>query len=236
MQIEAITFDVGSTLIEPSPAVEQMFCHIAEVRGHPMRLEEVAVHMDEVDDFYESEYAKDGDFWCSREGSVGIWLDMYRYLSHLTGLAGDAEGMARSIYSEYAKPGSWRPYGDVRETLMVLRQRHIKMAIVSNWDPALTGIIEGLNLAPFFDEIVSSADVGYRKPDPAIFEIALERLGVSSGACLHVGDLPEADGRGAVAAGMKPVIIDRCDTCVGCGFTRVERLTDLPALVDALCI
>lgn len=234
MDVQAITFDVGSTLIYPDPPVEEVFLRIARERGHALKLADVAAHMDEVDEFYEQEYAKDGDFWCSKEGSVEIWLDMYRFLSHLTGVGDDADGMADAIYASYAHADLWKPYDDVREPLMELRYRHVKMAIVSNWDPALTNIIRGLKLGPFFDEIVSSADVGYRKPDPAIFDIALERLGVQPENCVHVGDLPEADGRGAAAAGMVPVIIDRHKRWQTCGFPRIERMTDLPELVDGL--
>ena len=41
--------------------------------------------MPALDAYYEAEYLRDGDFWCSHEGSVAIWLEQYRYLCHLIG-------------------------------------------------------------------------------------------------------------------------------------------------------
>jgi putative hydrolase of the HAD superfamily len=59
------------------------------------------------------------------------------------------------------------------------------------------------------DTVVSSADVGLRKPDPRIFELALERLDVAPSQAVHVGDHYYADMVGAGSVGMVPVLIDR---------------------------
>lgn len=232
--VHTVLFDVGSTLILPDPPVEEVFCNIARRRGHELSLAAVAPHMTEVFDFYEEEYAKDGDFWCSKQGSIQIWLDMYRYLCALTGLQDDDAGMAQAVYDSYATAQYWKPYDDVRSTLMMLKRQGYQLGIVSNWDPALRDIMRGMQLAPFFDEIISSADVGYRKPDPQIFEVALERLGALRQTTVHVGDLPEADGAGASSAGITPVIIDRDGTEEECGCRRVKTLMELPSLLEGL--
>ena len=70
-----------------------------------------------------------------------------------------------------------------------------------------------------------------RKPSHAIFEIALERIGVDASQAVHVGDLPEADGEGAASAGIRPVIIDRKGVQGNCAFERVSALTDLVSLL-----
>jgi len=59
------------------------------------------------------------------------------------------------------------------------------------------------------DVVVSSAEVGLRKPDPRIFELALARVGVAADEAVHVGDHLYADILGAEAVGMYPVLIDR---------------------------
>lgn len=89
-----------------------------------------------------------------------------------------------------------------RETLEGLRARGIALAMVSNWDCALPGHIERLGLSHLFQTVVASAVVGAEKPDPRIFRAALERLGVSPGRALHIGD-EENDRLGAAAAGMR---------------------------------
>ena len=69
---------------------------------------------------------------------------------------------------------------------------------MSNWDETLPGRLEAFDV----DVVVSSAEAGASKPDPAIFRLALERLGVQPERTLHVGDSP-ADAEGAQAAGMR---------------------------------
>lgn len=232
--IKTVLFDAGSTLIEPDPPVERIFYETAARRGHDVSFETVQGFMGDVNEFYEREYAKDGDFWASIEGSTQIWLDMYRYLSYLTGLEADSEGMAREIYHSYTQAANWTAYEDVRPALMALKREHYRLAVVSNWDPALRGILRGMGLAPFFDEIICSAEVGYRKPNPMIFNVAIEQLGVDAAHIVHVGDLPEADGEGASSAGILPIIIDRKGDCVDCGYRRMEMLTELPFLLKGL--
>ena len=59
------------------------------------------------------------------------------------------------------------------------------------------------------DGVVTSAAVGARKPDPAMFEAALEIAGCSADEALHVGDTPAEDVAGAQAAGIRALLIDR---------------------------
>ena len=87
------------------------------------------------------------------------------------------------------------------EAVSELERLGLRLAVVSNWDVALAEHLGRLGLADRFATIVTSAEAGAPKPDPRIFELALERLGVSASRALHVGDA-EADEEGARAAGM----------------------------------
>jgi putative hydrolase of the HAD superfamily len=89
-----------------------------------------------------------------------------------------------------------------RETVEVLRRRGLELAIVADWDVSLHETLAGLALDGFFSAVVTSADAGACKPDPAPFLLALERLGVPPQRALHVGDAPR-DEEGARAAGMR---------------------------------
>jgi putative hydrolase of the HAD superfamily len=88
------------------------------------------------------------------------------------------------------------------ETLAAMRARGLELAVVSNWDIGLAEHLERLGAGGLFSAVVTSAEAGAAKPDPAAFLIALERLGVEPERALHVGDEDE-DERGAVQAGMK---------------------------------
>jgi putative hydrolase of the HAD superfamily len=86
----------------------------------------------------------------------------------------------------------------VVDTIARLRALGLPLAVVSNWDETLPERLEAFDV----DVVVSSAEAGASKPDPAVFRLALERLGVRPERALHVGDSP-ADQEGARAAGMR---------------------------------
>ena len=106
-------------------------------------------------------------------------------------------------------------FGDVFETLIALRQRGYRLGVVSNaWAFPFEHIFEkinfnGVTLGSFFEHIIGSYEVGYRKPEPEIFLESARRFGVDPEDCLFVGDNIEADIRGAARVGMRPALIDR---------------------------
>jgi putative hydrolase of the HAD superfamily len=75
--------------------------------------------------------------------------------------------------------------------------------LVSNFDGRLLSICTGLGIAEHFDVIVISSHAGSAKPDPRIFESALQRLGVDRAEAIHVGDSEPEDVEGTHAAGLR---------------------------------
>jgi putative hydrolase of the HAD superfamily len=88
------------------------------------------------------------------------------------------------------------------EVAAALRRRGLELAVVSNWDVGLAELLERIGAASLFTTIVTTAEAGATKPDPIVFRLALERLGIEPDRALHVGDEPE-DEQGSLAAGMR---------------------------------
>jgi putative hydrolase of the HAD superfamily len=103
----------------------------------------------------------------------------------------------------------FRPYPDAPPALEALRSRGLRLVCVSNWDISLTDVLERCGLLEALEGVVTSAATGARKPDPAIFEVALEVAGVAASEALHVGDTEEEDVSGARAAGIPVLLLDR---------------------------
>lgn len=225
-----VFFDVGQTLIHADPTVPEVFTHVARLRGHDITVRDVEPCMADVDAFYQSEYLRDGDFWCVHERAVQLWLDMYTMMADYCGICKDT-GLAQAVYDAYLLPQNWSLFPDVEACLKGLKRRGFRLGVISNWDATLEQLFRLLGLLPYFDEIVASAVVGCRKPSRAIFDIALERIGATADEAVHVGDLPEADGEGATSAGIRPIIIDRGDLLDDCPFERITMLTDLVSLL-----
>lgn len=230
MSYKAVFFDVGSTLIHPSPSVGEMFKLVARERGHQLDESLVDASMPEVDEYYEREYVRDGDFWCSHERSVQIWKDMYTLLAHRCGLAHDAHDLSELMYDRYLEGSSWTLYEDVLPCLKDLKEAGYRLGIISNWDASLESLMCKLGLDSYFDVVLASAAKGCRKPDSALFRLALHEMGVQASEAIHVGDLPEADGA-ASAVGIRPVIIDRKDQHPDCKFEKVSSLRLLASLI-----
>jgi putative hydrolase of the HAD superfamily len=113
-----------------------------------------------------------------------------------------AELPAASFVDAFMASIVLEPIPGAFETVRSLRARGLEVAVVSNWDIGLTEQLERLGTAALFTTIVTTAEAGAPKPEPAVFRLALERLGVEAGRALHVGD-ESGDEEGARAAGMR---------------------------------
>ena len=94
-----------------------------------------------------------------------------------------------------------------KEMLGILRGMY-SLGLLTNFThgPAAREIINRLGLTPFFDVVLISGELGYRKPHPLVFRHLIEHLGVEKDQILYVGDDPEPDISGAQKAGLQPVL------------------------------
>jgi putative hydrolase of the HAD superfamily len=126
----------------------------------------------------------------------------------------------------------FRAFPDAAPALAELRERGVRLVVVSNWDVSLHERLLQTGLAPLVDGAVASAEIGVAKPDPAIFRHALEIAGgVEPARALHVGDTPGADVEGARAAGIRPVFLARHGERGPDDVTAIASLAELPSLL-----
>ena len=92
------------------------------------------------------------------------------------------------------------------QMLGALKARY-PLGLLSNFThpPAAQAILDGLGITSFFDVVLISGEVGYRKPHASVFRMLLDKLGVEPGELLYVGDDPEPDIDGAWSVGIQPV-------------------------------
>lgn len=113
------------------------------------------------------------------------------------------------IFERFRRGEFWRVYDDVEPTLTELKRRGMKLGVISNFDSRLFDVLRACDLDNFFDSIHISTRVGAAKPDPAIFQAALNHHGIEPRQAWHVGDSLRADVEGAAAAGVKALLINR---------------------------
>jgi putative hydrolase of the HAD superfamily len=117
-------------------------------------------------------------------------------------------------------------FPDAAPALAELRSRGLRLVVASNWDCSLPQVLEEAGLLPLVDGVVASAVVGADKPDPGVFEAALELAGCDASRAVHVGDSAEKDVAGARAAGIRALLIDRSG-----GRGDIASLAELPRIL-----
>lgn len=143
--------------------------------------------------------------WRDRDLTVEYHRACYTALAREAGLPDPA--LADALYERSCQPVAWQPYPDTVFTLRELRHRGIPTAVVSNigWD--LRTVFEFHDLARYIDVFVLSYELGVKKPDPRIFQVACDRLGLLPAAVLMVGD-DRNDDMGAAALGCPVHLVD----------------------------
>lgn len=225
--LRAVFFDVGNTLLYAEPSVSEVCRQVLARAGHVRDLSAIESFMPLADAYYEERYAEDDAFWTDEEKTSSVWVGMYSLLCRRLGIEDEAITIARSVYDEFGRPDRWALYADVRPTFERLKARGLAVGIISNWDSRLVSLLHGLGLADVLDDIVSSADVGLHKPDPRIFQLACERIGVAPEQAGHVGDHHYADYLGSTAIGMAGVLIDRHGLDADHGIEPIRSLDSL---------
>jgi putative hydrolase of the HAD superfamily len=113
------------------------------------------------------------------------------------------------LYTQQATHNLWRkPIGPMVELVHDLRAAGVKIAALSNSEGHLAELLAEIGMTPLFDTIVDSERVGVAKPDPKIFALTLEQLGLGveqPPLVVHVGDSWAADVEGALGAGWNAI-------------------------------
>lgn len=120
----------------------------------------------------------------------------------------DRDAYFEAVYGHFAEAGVWDLYPEVSEVLDALHGR-FQLGVISNFDGRLRMIFEHLGVSKYFAHIFLSSELGADKPDPEIYRRALQRSGVRPNECVHVGDDPERDWKGATVAGLEVFRIER---------------------------
>lgn len=228
---KAILLDVGGVFLLPSHAHIRSAlsrighvvadddsidrAHYRSVRVFPMNLEPGA-YMDDYWNEYLESYAR----------SVGVGED----------LVGEA---AEHLRNEYVTGGLWsRVIAGSQEGLRRLVDTGIPVGVVSNSDGTIEARLEEMGVlqvgsGPGVEVrcLVDSGNVGVEKPDPRIFDRALETLGMLPEDIWYVGDTPAFDVVGAQRAGLHPILMDPFEINGDFGVPCVTSLTDVAAMM-----
>jgi len=228
--IEAITFDVGGTLADGDLDKKEFMKRVLDyLSGLGFQISKRAYKrslgraMNKLQALRSSGREMDFD-------------SFYSLVLSGVGVQPNAEILAdlKALYFECFRSELIR---GAREVLERLSGRY-RLAVISN---ALTTwprrFLEAEGLAKYFEFILVSCEVGWRKPHKAIFQVALDKLGLEPGAVVHVGDSPSEDIMGAKGVGMRAILVLRSGLAGGLETepdATIRQISELPEALEGL--
>jgi len=229
-QIQAILLDAAGTLMEPAEPVGQTYARIAGRFGRaadPDRLLRAfgAVFRSMPPMTFPAMAAEE-----LKARERGWWKTLVRKtMVDVDAMPEAFDAYFDTLYAHYADPTAWRLYPEIVTCLGQLRERGLALAVASNFDSRLPGILKGLGIADLTGPVIYSTSAGVAKPEPGIFHQALGALGVDPARALHVGDGLEPDYHGARKAGLSALLLVRQGEQAA--IPKDHQLTDLTGVV-----
>lgn len=202
-----IFFDAGGTLFKAHPSIGEIYSRVAARYGTEAGASEIETVFQRL--------------WHDRDGMSGLvsysdekkekewWYGFVRDVFAPFGGVRGYDDFFKELHDLFGSAECWRLFPEVTGVLESLAGAGKRLAIVSNWDRRLTGICEGLQIRPYFEFILASAEFGAAKPSPRIFQEALRQSGVPPEQAVHIGDSLEDDVGGAARAGIASILVDR---------------------------
>ena len=222
-QTRAVFFDVDFTLIHPGPSFQgsgyREFC---ARRGVDVDVEAFDRAVAQASPLLETTSA-------AYDPEIFV-----RYTSRIIqGMGGRGPGVelaAREIYQEWAACHHFEMYPEVPEVLRSIRATGVRIGLISNTQRCLSTFAEHFELVGLFDVSLSSYQHGFMKPHPSIFEAALRMVGSVPAEAVMVGDSLAHDIEGALAIGMRGVLVARAGRQAGTppDLRVIQSLRELP--------
>src|SRR5687768_6348678 len=221
----AVFFDIDFTLIHPGPAFQgsgyREFCSKFDINVDPSAFDRSVAAAANAFDGGSGQY------------DARIFIDYTRRIIEGMGGSGPRiDAAAREIYEQWAACHHFFLYDDVAEVLRELHARGLKIGLISNSHRCLTSFQSHFELEGLFSAAVSSAEHGYMKPHPSIFETALQQAAAEPASSVMVGDSVAHDVEGARRLGMRAVLVARAGLVESPpGVPVIRSLRELPPLL-----
>jgi putative hydrolase of the HAD superfamily len=204
-----IFFDAADTLFHVKGSVGEVYCNLARKYGVTSDRDTIQQAFAKAFDAAPPPVFATQDPQEIKACERLWWFDVVHHVFYRAGMFEGFDEYFEEVFAYFSRPDAWELYEDTVSTLSVLGAREIEVGIVSNFDSRLYEILIGLGIDRFFESVTISSFAGAAKPSPKIFQRALQKHGVTAEEALHVGNSLRDDVRGAAAAGLEGVLLDR---------------------------
>ena len=224
VDLRAVLFDLGGTLVKTASPPE-IIRRILARHGVERRIEDIALAHERAEVSLAPE-----DY---RLPYYDFWIKWNRKILEALKVHENTDFLARVLVDEWWDNADVELYPDAREALKLLKEKELKIGIITNaFEKDVEYILMRTDLPNFFDVVVGIDTVGKPKPASEIFLYALKMLNVQPCEAIFVGDDLEKDYFGALKAGLRAVLIDRNSTLDDLRLLKIKDLRELLGFTD----
>jgi len=222
MKFRAVLFDAAETLFTTKGSVGEIYGGIARQYGSN-------APTDAIQAAFARQFRGSGPL--STQDQKRWWKDVVHRVFSEVGMVNNFDQFFDQVYDRFRDSGGWVLFPETREVLAELKQRGLKLGVISNFDDRAYSVMRSLNILEFFDSVTLSSETGHCKPDREIFDAAVRALGVVAAEVLLVGDSLHDDVEAAMRAGLSAVLIDRRNR-----HEEVKQVVRISSLKDVLAL
>jgi putative hydrolase of the HAD superfamily len=211
--IKAIFFDWFNTLAHYQPPREELESQALKELGFAVSPKALSPGVYLADKYLYEENGRIPIRQRNREEQNKLYTRFHRIILKEAGITADDDIVSRLLFRmfELNNKMTFVLFDDVSATLKGLKEKKLKLGLLTNLQTEVDSMCRNLGIADFLDFTVTSAEVGADKPQPPIFLKALELAQVQPGEAIHVGDQYQNDVLGARGVGITPILLDRAD-------------------------
>lgn len=209
--LETILFDLDGTLVYSRPSSHHAFQHFVRQAGAPVSVQAWRSALRWAHYYWAASPEIEADIVEHGKATPEFWHTFsHRYLLAFGVEECQADVYAPKVTDYFARDWHRRSYVpvDIPCTLHHLREAGYTLGVVTNREKACRDELDEIGLGQYFHFSVAAGEIGFWKPDPAIFHHALALIGASSERTIYIGDNYYADVEGAANAGLLPILID----------------------------
>jgi FMN phosphatase YigB (HAD superfamily) len=224
--IKAVFFDFFNTLAYFDPPREQTYSEIAGSLGIKVTPDMITAALPEADAYWRAENFKQPVRQREQDDKVAVYKEYG--LRILAGTGATSDQALQMLATAFSRGWIFKSFPDSVPALKLVKQRKLTTGLISNVGQEIDSYCSELGFEPYLDHKVTSFEVGFDKPRPEIFQLALDKAGVRADESVFVGDVYEQDIVGSRGVGMKPILINRN----GIGSYDCIVISDLSLLLD----
>ena len=223
MKVRAVLFDAAGTLFTTRRSVGEIYGAIARRYGSTASTEAIQAA-------FLRHFRGAGPL--STQDQKRWWKNVVHHVFTDVGMVEQFDQFFEEVYDKFRNSQGWILFPETLEILNELKDRGLKLGVISNFDDRIYSVMDSLNIRPFFDAITISSETGYCKPQPEIFDVAMKALEEPASKILLVGDSLEDDVLGGIRAGMSAILLDRQGRYSSTdGIQRISSLNEVLSLL-----